>query len=83
MTNVLYFIGIIFSLYILLLRISECFESFYKHFPVETYSAGLGVAIGILNTAGYLNGVAIGLLNYAGNRQSGFKLLPVVNWHFE
>ncbi len=41
-----------------------------------------GVSIGIVNYAHQLNGVQIGLLNWAGNN-SVFKLLPLVNAHFD
>jgi hypothetical protein len=41
-----------------------------------------GLCIGIVNLATELHGVQIGLINYAGNNQT-FKVLPVVNAHFD
>ncbi len=41
-----------------------------------------GLVIGVVNYAEQLHGVQIGLLNWAGNN-STFKLLPLVNAHFD
>ena len=49
------------------------------------YYEGLqvGFTIGILNYAEQLNGVQLGLINIAKNNSSPFKVLPVVNAHFD
>jgi hypothetical protein len=41
-----------------------------------------GLVIGVVNYAEQLHGVQLGLINWAGNNTT-FKLLPLVNAHFD
>jgi hypothetical protein len=47
----------------------------------ENYQVGL--SIGIVNIAQELNGIQLGLINIAKNNSSPFRVLPIVNAHFE
>jgi len=42
-----------------------------------------GLSIGLFNTADELKGVQIGLLNRARNNPPPFRLLPLINVHFD
>jgi hypothetical protein len=42
-----------------------------------------GVAIGLLNFARRLKGIQIGLLNIARNNPPPFRVLPIINAHFD
>jgi hypothetical protein len=59
---------------------------------MEGFSAGavnyfedyqVGLSIGIVNIAQELNGIQLGLINIAKNNRSPFRVLPIVNAHFE
>jgi hypothetical protein len=47
----------------------------------DEYQAGL--SIGLVNFARELNGVQLGIINIAKNNSSPFRVLPIVNAHFE
>ena len=42
-----------------------------------------GVAVGIVNYAAELHGVQVGVVNIAGNNSPPFRVLPIVNAHFD
>ncbi len=43
----------------------------------------VGLSIGIYNYAEHLNGIQIGLVNIANNKSKPFRVLPIVNAHFD
>jgi len=43
----------------------------------------VGLSIGILNYAERLSGFQIGLVNIANNNSKPFRVLPLVNAHFD
>jgi len=43
----------------------------------------VGLSIGIVNIAQRLNGIQLGIINIARNNSSPFRVLPIINAHFE
>jgi len=43
----------------------------------------VGLSLGIVNIAQKLNGIQLGLINIAKNNSSPFRVLPIINAHFE
>jgi len=42
-----------------------------------------GITIGLLNVARRLKGIQIGVLNIARNNPPPFRVLPIINAHFD
>jgi hypothetical protein len=42
-----------------------------------------GISVGIFNYARHLNGIQIGVLNYVKDNPTPFKILPILNAHFD
>jgi hypothetical protein len=60
-------------------RLTGVSGSAFNHVRGEQH----GLAIGVFNYADELHGVQLGVLNYARNNRKPWRLLPIVNVHFE
>ena len=57
----------------------------FKGFGISSYSKIdhlFGVSFSIFNRIKSLNGIELGLINYAGNNRKLFRVLPIMNMHF-